>query len=98
MWIFVGDDILAGRLLWRSTGHRACYLAPRNRLLQALAVTVAILIDPFPECQLLGARSSEFSFARQRHIAVPSFGLRKTEFRRPGTVDACHGAFSVDLG
>ena len=78
-------------------GVGACYLAPRNRLLQALAVTVAILIDPFPECQLLGVRSSEFGFARQRHAPVPSIGLRKTEFRRPGTVDACHYAFPVDL-
>ena len=28
MWIFVGDDILAGRLLWRSTGRRGVLSCP----------------------------------------------------------------------
>ena len=75
----------------------ACYLAPRNRLLQALAVTVAILIDPFPECQLLGARSPESGFAQPNAGYCDTSLTRKTGFRRPGTVAACHRAFSVDL-
>jgi len=66
----------------------AGYLAPRNRFLQALAVTVAILIDPFPKCQLVsGARSSEFGLAQPNAGNQGMSLTRKTEFRRPGTFD-----------
>jgi hypothetical protein len=58
--------------VWQGAG--ACCLDPRNHFPHALAVTVAILMDPFPECQLLGARSSEFGLGLQRSTSVPTIG------------------------